>query len=396
MITIHEAKRIVEGRVEQLGNETVPLSEAVGRILADDVSADRDLPPFDRSQMDGFAVKAKDTSDPPAELQIAGVSAAGSGWHNVLRDGQAVRIMTGAPVPEGADSVQKVELTEESDGVVRILKQAAPGLNIVRKAAEIRKGDRVFARGDRITKTMIASLASFGLANVPVSKRPRLKILSTGSEIVEVGTVPGPDQIRNSNSSMLAAFAEEFAEVELLPSAVDDPDGLAKAIEEALERCDCLIISGGVSVGDFDFTKPVLGRLGAEIFFEKISLKPGKPTVFARRRNVFIFGLPGNPVSIAVTFFVFVRMALLLMQGAAEFDLPSGRAVLSHSIKGAKGRDSMLPVKLSQDISGRTLIKSLKFSGSSNFVAFANANAFVFVPADKDLEEGETAEIFYF
>lgn len=395
MIPINQALETISKETKRLGSESVALSDTVGRVLAEDIRADMDLPPFDRSQMDGFAVKAADVKKVPATLRIAGESAAGRGWHDELKSGEAVRIMTGAPVPAGADSVQIVELTHEAEGFVEIRNPTEKGQNIVRKSDEMVKGTTVFETGEIITGNMIATLASFGYASVRVSKHPRVSILSTGSEIVDVAEKPGRDQIRNSNSSMLAEFARNYAEVEVLPIAADDLDSLRQTIETAAASCDVLIISGGVSVGDYDFTKPALREMGATIFFEKVSLKPGKPTVFARFGDTLIFGLPGNPVSIAVTFFVFVRRALMLLQGAVSPGLKQGFARLSHSIKETRGRDALLPVSLKTDDGGTLLIETLRFSGSSNFVAFARADALVFVPADEGLAKGSVAQIYF-
>ncbi len=393
MIPISEATKIVLENAPSLSVETVDLPASIGRVLAEDVTADMDMPPFDRSQMDGFAVKQKDVEAAPTRLRIVGESVAGKRWKGVLSSGEAVRIMTGAPVPEGADSVQKVEETSEQDGVINILKPTKPLQNIVKKGAEINGGEVILKKGEIITDKMVATLAAFGYAKVSVSTRPKVAILATGSEIVDIGQKPSEDQIRNSNSWMLKAFAEKFADVEVLPIAVDDLEGLKATIKSAVEKCDCLLISGGVSVGDYDFTKPALRELGAEIFFEKVALKPGKPTVYAKLDKTTIFGLPGNPVSIAVTFFVFVRIALLKMQKTRTVELKRGFAKTSHKIKGAKGRDSLLPVLLSTTGKGRLKIESLRFSGSSNFIAFANANALVFVPRDTKLGRGEVAEI---
>lgn len=395
MISISEAIKIVKKNTSSLGEEKVDLAEAVGRVLAEDISADMDLPPFDRSQMDGFAIKRSDVENAPTKLKIIGESVAGKGWHQELNSGEAVRIMTGASVPKGADSVQKVELTEEKNGFITIKKATKLKQNIVNRAEEVTKGERILESGEIVTQNMVATLASFGYEKVKVFKRPKVSILSTGSEIVDIAQKPAQDQIRNSNSWSLRAFAQEIADVEILPSAVDELDTLKKNILKAINNCDCLIISGGVSVGDYDFTKPALREIGAKIFFEKISLKPGKPTVFARMENKLIFGLPGNPVSSSVTFFVFVRMALLQMQSAIEPELKSGNAILSHDIKGAKGRDSILPVSLSTNDKGLLTVETLRFSGSSNFIRFAKSNGLVFVPRDKNLNKGDVAEIYF-
>jgi molybdenum cofactor synthesis domain-containing protein len=279
--------------------------------------------------------------------------------------------------------------------LVEILEPTKLGQNIVKRASEMNSGETVFETGEVITQNMIATLASFGYENVKVSKRPRVAILATGSEIVDIGQEPGRDQIRNSNSWMLAEFAGNYADVAVLPIAKDDLEGLKETISEAAKSCDCLIISGGVSVGDYDFTKPALRELGAEIFFEKVALKPGKPTVFAKLNDTLIFGLPGNPVSVAVTFFVFVRTALLLMQGAKNPELKKGFAKLTHPIKATKERDAMLPVSLETNEKGELTVETLRFSGSSNFIAFSRANGLVFVPQDTCLAAGDVAKIFY-
>ncbi len=395
MISINRAKRIIERETSTLGTERVGLSDAVGRVLAQVISTDMDMPPFDRSQMDGFAVRTEDVAASPVRLKIAGESIAGKGWHQTLKSGEAVRIMTGAAVPTGADSVQKVELTSENNGSVEILESSKIGQNIVRRAQEIRNGETVFGVGELITDKMVATLAAFGYSLLEVSKRPKVAILATGSEIVDVSETPSRDQIRNSNSWMLNAFAEKYADVEVLPIVVDDLNGLKETISNAAARCDCLIISGGVSVGDYDFTKPALREIGADVFFEKIALKPGKPTVFANLNSTLIFGLPGNPVSIAVTFFAFVRKTLLMMQSANNPDLKPGFARLSHNLKSASGRDSLLPVSLSTGKRGRLRIETLRFSGSSNFIRFAKADALVFVPKDLGLIKGDVAQVFF-
>jgi molybdopterin molybdotransferase len=427
MIPISEAFEIIAREAIPLGVETIALEDSVGRVLAEEVRADLDLPPFDRSQMDGFAVRSADTKNAPARLRILGESVAGKGFDGEIRSGEAVRIMTGARLPRGADAVQKVELTSEFDGTVEIAEAAAENQNIVRRGAEIKEGTLVFSPGETITEHKIAALASFGRARIAVCRRPSVSILATGSEIVEISQTPQRDQIRNSNSLMLKVFAEKLGlEAEVRPMIDDDLEGLTAAIAAAVgldETNDpttsddpesinqrskikdqrskikppskILILSGGVSVGDYDFTKPALRALGAEIFFEKVSLKPGKPAVFARLGDCLIFGLPGNPVSVAVTFYLFVRKAIRLLQSAAESDLRRGFAVCAQRIKGAGERDSFLPVSLATDQKGRLVIEALRFSGSSNFIAFARAEALVVVPRGRHLEAGEVAEILF-
>jgi molybdopterin molybdotransferase len=397
MIPISDAIRIVLDETPKLEVESVALSDSLGRILAEDIIADTDLPPFDRAQMDGYAVRAADVSKTPARLRIVGESAAGTGWHYEMKAGEAVRIMTGAPVPVGADAVQQVELTREAGGAkfVEILEPVASGRSIVRRASEIKAGETVLRAGEDINAAMIATLASFGYAEVKVGRRPRVAVMATGSELVDVHQEPGTDQIRDSNNYTIAAYATlAGATVERLPLVVDDTEELKKQIARAAAQSDVLVTSGGVSMGVYDFTKAALKELGAEIYFERVSLRPGKPTVFARLGNTLIFGLPGNPVSVAVTFNLFARTALRAMQGAHQPTLIEELAVLARDVKGSIERESYLPAVLRTDEKGTLLAEPLKWGGSSDFVAFACATALVNVPTGvKTIEAGKAVTV---
>lgn len=397
MIPIREAIQIITDQTRPLETEHILIVDAPGRILAEDVIADTDLPPFDRAQMDGYAVRSGDVANTPARLRIAGESAAGAGWHHEMKAGEAVRIMTGAPVPKGADAVQQVELTRESADAqfVEILQSVAAGRSIVRRGAEIRAGETVLRAGEDINAAMIATLASFGYAQVKVGRRPRVAIMATGSELVDVDQKPGKDQIRDSNNYTLAAYAKlAGATIERLPLAGDDTEELKRQIAAAAQRADMLITSGGVSMGVYDFTKAALQELGAEIFFERVALRPGKPTVFARLGNTLVFGLPGNPVSVTVTFNLFARTALRMMQGSKQPELIVETAVLSRDLKGSIERESYLPAVLRTDEQGTLLAEPLKWGGSSDFVAFARATALVDVPAGvKVIEAGKPVKI---
>ena len=248
MIPVAEAIQIVRDQTPQLDSELVSLLEARDRILAENIIADTDLPPFDRSQMDGYAVRASDLQSVPTRLQIVGESAAGHGWHQEMRAGQAVRIMTGAPVPAGADSVQQVELTREFNGggEVEILEPVATGRSIVKRGAEIKAGQTVLNAGERINAAAMAVLASFGYAQVKTGRRPRVAVLATGTELVAVDQQPGKDQIRDSNNFSIAAYAElAGAVVNRLPLAGDDTALLERQILEAAARNDIVVTSGG-------------------------------------------------------------------------------------------------------------------------------------------------------
>ena len=395
MIPVREAIQTILARTSTLTPESEALSDAQNRILAQDIIADTDLPPFDRAQMDGYAVRAADVEKTPAQLRIVGESAAGAGWHHEMKAGEAVRIMTGAPVPQGADSVQQVELTRELNGagIVEILESVKIGRSIVRRAAEIKSGETVLRAGEEINAQMIATLASFGYAQVKVGRRPRVAVMATGSELVDIAHKPARDQIRDSNNYTIEAYAKlAGANVERLPLAGDDTELLKKQMAAALETCDVLITSGGVSMGVYDFTKTAFRELGAEIFFERVALKPGKPTVFGKIGDKLIFGLPGNPVSVTVTFNLFARAALRALQGATEKGLTEVTAVLARNVKASPDRDSYLPAVLRTDEDGRLLAEPLKWGGSSDFVSFARASGLIIVPAGASIVRGDIAK----
>lgn len=417
MISVAEAIQIVKEHTTRLDPEAVSLSSALGRYLAQDIIADSDLPPFNRAQMDGYAVRAADietaTPDAPARLRIAGESAAGRGWHSEMRSGEAVRIMTGAPVPKGANSVQQVELTREvregdgsremdanpernGSGIVEILHAVETGRSIVPRGTEIKEGETVLRSGEHINAAMTAVLASFGYAEVRVGRRPRAAVLATGTELVRVNQKPGQDQIRDSNTYSLAAYAAQAgADVECLPLAGDDTKLLKEQIDQASRTSNLVVASGGVSMGVYDFTKAALKALDAEIFFERVALRPGKPTVFARLPNgTFVFGLPGNPVSVSVTFNLFARTAILAMQGAQQATLEEHFARLERNVRGSEDRESYLPALLKTDQAGYFVAEPLKWGGSSDFVAFARANGLIKVPVGtKTLNAGSIVRV---
>jgi molybdopterin molybdotransferase len=394
MIAVSKALKIIAKETPSLVLERIALEESIGRILAENIVADSDLPPFDRSQMDGYAVKAADTRNAPVRLKLVGESAAGRGWRGKLKLGEAVRIMTGAAVPDGADAVQKLEVVDDRGDSVTILEPTEKGRYIVPKGKEGKKGKAVLRIGERITPANISIPAAFGFAKVKVSKRPRVAIISTGSEIVDVGKKPGPDQIRNSNSIMLKALCEQAGVVvTTYPNVGDDISDLKSQISDAVRNSDILVTTGGVSVGKYDLTKLALKELGAEVFFERVALKPGKPTVFGRLKKSLVFGLPGNPVSAAVTFYLFVRKAILQMQSAGVSDLEEATAVASKSIKSTKERDTYLPCSLSIETGGSLTVEPVNWHGSSDFVGFSRADALAIIPKDSSVAAGDAVSI---
>lgn len=395
MLRIEDALQIMLDHTPTLADETVALSEAIGRVLWQAALSDLDLPPFDRARMDGYALRSVDTLNPPVRLRAIGEAAAGFAYAGEVAAGQSVRIMTGAPVPAGADAVQKIEVIQvNADGSIELTEPVAANQFVTPRASEARKGQVVVKAGERITAATAAVLASFGYAQVPVVCRPRLALLSTGSELVEVHEAPTGAQIRNSNTYSLAGYAT-LAGAEVIYTAIvrDDFDATRAAIADALAQADVVMLSGGVSMGDYDLVKPALLALGAEVLVEKVAMHPGKPTVFAKLGDKVIFGLPGNPVSVAVSFHLFAWPVLLKMQGAYEIQLPRWQAHVARTVKGAPPRRSHQPARLLiRD--GRAEAEPLKWGGSSDLVAFMQADALIVVPEDRaSLNAGELAEV---
>ena len=392
MIPVEEALAIVLREATPLPDEEVTLEAALSRVLAEDVPSDTDLPPFDRAAMDGYALRAADVAGAPAALEVVGEVRAGQ-WPDLsVGPAQAVRIMTGAPLPPGADAVQQVERTRPLDEFrVTILSPVAGGANVSPRASEVRKGDVVLARGRRIDPAAVAVLAAAGKSRVRVTRRPVLALLVTGDEIVDVATVPGPGQIRNSNGPSVAAQARlAGAEVKLLGVAPDRQDAIAAALRSGLPA-DVLVVSGGVSAGDYDLVEPALLELGATFLFTRVAIKPGAPLVFGRVGGTLVFGLPGNPVSAQVTFELFVRPALLKMQGARVLGRPQVSVELLAAVKNRSGRKAYLPARLRFE-GGRLVARPVRSMGSGDLAAHARANALVVIEADRvEAAVGETA-----
>lgn len=393
MITVDQAISIVLDRVEELGSETVELEDAHRRVLAEDVFADIDLPPFDRARMDGYAVRSADVAAAPARLRVIGEVPAGAKFDGKIHSGEAVKIFTGAPIPDGADAVQKVEVTRPEGNSVEIMEPVAPGQFITPHASEIAAGKMVAKSGHEVGAAEMAVLASFGYSRARVGRRPRVAVLSTGSELVEVSAKPSGAQIRNSNTYTLAAYAAHAgAVVDMLGIVEDTSEATRDALIKASDNRDIVITSGGVSMGDYDLVKAALSEIGAEIYFDKVMIRPGKPIVFARRGQTFFFGLPGNPVSTSVTFNVFVRPAIRKMQGDASPALPIVSAALSRPVRDSSSRRSFLPARFFVE-AGHAMVEPLKWGGSSDLVAFMRASALIIVPeAIHDIDEGQLVD----
>jgi molybdopterin molybdotransferase len=356
--------------------ETCPIDDCCGRVLAEDITADRDYPPFHRSTRDGFAVRSTDV---PGTLHVVGEARAGMAFGGASGDGatgpgEAVEIMTGAPVPEGADAVIMVEhCTRPAADSVSTDHSAAPNSNISPAGCEARAGAVVLHRGIRIDYACVGWLATVGRTTVPVFARPRVAILSTGDEIVEIGETPGRHQIRNSNAHALAAQVRRAGGIPvILPIAPDNKDATVRLIAQGL-KTDLLLLSGGVSAGKYDFVEPALAEFGARFCFDRVAIQPGQPVVFGKAaKGTLFFGLPGNPASTMVTFEIFARAAIDLLSGAEEAPLPMTLAKLTRKFTHKPGLTRFLPAVLAC-----AEVTPVDWQGSGDIPSLCRATAFL-------------------
>lgn len=394
MISVDQARQIVvdtfRAKKVALKTERVSLEDALGRVLAQEILADTEAPSFDRSIKDGYAVRSGDVREAPVSLRVVGESKAGDAAIPAVSAGEAVQIMTGAALPEGADAVVMVEDTEPADSAspqgradsfgaatIRVLKRVAAGVNVSRRGSEARAGEALASRGRRLRVHEIALAAGAGWSSVEVFSRPRVGILATGNELVPLEATPGPNQIRNSNSISLGSMVQQVgAKPFLLGIAVDDSADLEKKISAALKNHDCVLLTGGVSAGKYDFVEPVLKALGVEFHFDSVAIRPGKPAVFGTRNRQFVFALPGNPVSAIVTFELFVKPLLAMLSGETPPEPAIVNATLENTFHQAPGRRGFLPAHY-EIRNGIVFVKTVRWKGSSDLVGLARSNCFL-------------------
>jgi molybdopterin molybdotransferase len=445
ILSFEEAYEVVRDRCRAIleaggrPGEEVLLVQALGRVLAEPVMADRDFPPFARATRDGVAVRAQDLADGMMTLRVVGQVRAGDSYDLPVASGEAVEIMTGAAVPAGADAVVMVEYTQrksqelnhkgheeaqgESDNrnivdaddhildiaghpkpkppekttpkedFVEIQRVVVSGENVVPPGAEARAGQELLPLGTRMGPAQIALAAAAGKASLKVYRKPRVAVLSTGDELVEVAEKPGPSQIRNSNSYSLAALVTESGgEAVQLPIAPDEEGKLTELIQEGL-KADMLLLSGGVSMGKFDLVEQALKGLGAQFFFTGALIQPGKPVVFGEAASVPFFGLPGNPVSVMVTFELFARQMVEALSGAEPSRLKSAGARLRSDLKTKTGLTRFLPAMLDGGLHDPE-VEVVPWQGSGDMLAAARANCYLVVPPDREkLAKGEMVTV---
>jgi molybdopterin molybdotransferase len=396
MLTYEQARRTVIDNVEKAKGPrpTASLSvwDALGFVLAEEVKTDREYPPFHRSTRDGYAVRALEVA-PGAILRCVAETKAGDTVAQPLAPGACAQIMTGAAIPDNADAVVMIEHTTREGDSVRFDRAAQPGQNIVPRGSEAQRGQTMLSAGTRLGYAELALAAQVGATQLRCAAKPRIAILSTGDEVVPIDQPPGAFQIRNSNSVSLAAQVRlAGGEPILLGNAADRIDDLRDKISRGL-REDVLVLSGGVSMGKYDLVETVLKGLGAEFYFDAVAIRPGKPAVFGKCQDTFVFGLPGNPVSTMVTFELFVVPAIDLLSGAPARDLPLVEARLAAAFIERPGLTHFLPARL--EWRGATPeVKSLPWQGSGDIAALAHANCFLVVAADRsNVNAGETMPI---
>jgi molybdopterin molybdotransferase len=379
-MTFNEARECVLREVQPRRDSREEMStlDASGRVLAEDVSADRDYPPFDRSARDGFAVRS---SDVPGELEVIGEVRAGGVYEGGITGHRAVEIMTGAPLPPGADAVVMVEHVERRENHIVVPSPIGAGENFVPKGTEAKRGETLLRAGGELGFAEIGLLAMVGRERVQVFRQPRVAILPTGDELVDVGVQPRPHQIRNSNAWSVAVQVRRAGGLpDILPVAQDSYESTRASIERGLQA-DLLLLSGGVSAGKYDIVEQVLADLGAKFFFVRVKIQPGQPLVFGAVRDKFFFGLPGNPASAMVTFELFARAAVERLAGLDEPTLPLLRAKLTRDFRHKTGLTRFLPARLSEDGSS---VEPLGWQGSGDIPAIARANAFLVAEADRE------------
>jgi molybdopterin molybdotransferase len=394
VISVPEAFGIIQGACRPAGEEGVPLRDGLQRVLSREVRSDVDWPPFDTSAMDGYAVRLADVARPGSQLkERQGLIAAGDRPATSLRPGEAVRVMTGAPLPEGTEAVVPVEDVERRGGIVTAGTVPHPGEHVRRRGESVTAGTVLLPRGRRLAAADVALAALAGAEPLPAYRRPRISIAVTGNELVPPSQRPGPGQLRDSNGPMLASLCLSRGIRASLPPAVADEEGSVRRLfSEAGREEDLLITSGGVSAGDLDLLPAEAERCGFEILFHRVAMRPGKPIAFARKGKTLWFGLPGNPVSASVCFRLFVHLALDLLEGADPAGPVFVAARLTRDLAVRGRRETYRDASL-QIVEGENRVAPLETRGSHDLGAHARANVLIRVPAEAErLPEGSLVD----
>ncbi|MCC6741059.1 MAG: molybdopterin molybdotransferase MoeA [Planctomycetia bacterium] len=392
-LSVRDAYDVIMSHLPAPTVEKVPLMRSLGLVIAEDVTADIDLPPWDRSAMDGYAVRSSDLLK-PAELKVVDVIPAGKVSKRTVQPGEAIKIMTGAPVPDGADAVVQVEKTKASGDVVMIRDTVAPGTNISKRGTDCKAGDVLVKKGSVVRSQEVGIMASVGCHMPRVFRRPTVAVLTTGDELVEVDKKPAEGQIRNSNAYSLAAqiasVGVPYAYLGIVP---DVRETLAAKLDQAMGAANVVILTGGVSAGEYDLVEEVMKSKGIEIIFDRVAIKPGRPMVFAKSPDKLLFGLPGNPVSTFVTFELFLRPALGRLMGNMLLDRPVVDAELSINFGKPQARDQYCPARLTW-VRDHYIVAPIESHGSADLRALSLANSLLVIPTgDGPYLAGKTVKV---
>jgi molybdopterin molybdotransferase len=384
MLSVAEALAKVTGGVSLVSTEQVPLPAALGRVLAEDVASRLSHPPADVSAMDGYAVRADDVTDAPVILKQIGESQAGSGFDGSVGPGETARIFTGAPLPDGADTIIIQEVTEADGDQITIKETSPPGYNkrdFVRAAGQdFKTGEVLLVAGRVLTARDLGLAASMNVPWLTVRRRPRIAYTATGDEVVMPGDTLGPDQIISSNSVALGAYIQALGATPVNLGIARDTEGSLRQVISGAKGCDLLITIGGASVGDYDFVRKVLGDEGMELGFFRVAMRPGKPLIFGRLGDIPVLGLPGNPVSAGVTSVIFLRAAIAVMLGIPEDDAPAPTALLGRDLEANDRRQEYLRAKLTRDDDGNLVATPFEKQDSGMMARLAAADCLVVRP----------------
>ncbi|MBN2333459.1 MAG: molybdopterin molybdotransferase MoeA [Deltaproteobacteria bacterium] len=400
-ITVERAKEVILAGAVPLAPEKIAITAALERVLAEDVVADMTIPPLDNSAMDGYALRAMDTSeaaaDQPLRMPVVGEIPAGRQFAGCLQPGDAVRIMTGAPIPTGADAVIRREYVQESKNYITLVEPVPLGNDIRYAGEDVRRGETIIAAGAVLTPAMIGMMAAVGLPFAAVIRQPRVAVLATGDELVDFNEPPTAGRIRNSNSYSLAALVKHAGGVPIVfPVTGDDPDLLRQRVEQAATAADLVLTTGGVSMGDYDFVKTVLNEVSGGVHFWKVRMKPGKPLVYGAVAGTPLVGLPGNPVSVMISFEQFVRPLIKKMLGypPSAWFLPRLTAIAGEEMPIARGRRYFLRGVATQTPQGLTTVVTTGPQGSGILRSMVVSNCLVVLnEGDEPVKKGSPVEI---
>jgi molybdopterin molybdotransferase len=386
MISVEEAIKVILKSVSSLGSEVVGITESLGRVLAEDVHSQCNIPAFDYSAMDGYAVRASDTKnaspESPRKLKVIEELKAGYLPSVRIKNEEAIKIMTGAPIPEGADAVIMVEDTRAEGDMVTILKEVEEGENIRRVGEDVKKDEVVIQKGTLLKEAHVGMLAALGISKIKVTKKPKIAILATGDEVIDIKEELKPGKVRNVNAYSLSSQVIRWGGVPIDMGIVkDDVRQLREKLEASLKH-DLVLTSGGVSVGEYDLVKDVLIEMGMDVKFWKVAVRPGKPVLFGVLKGKPVFGLPGNPVSSMVSFEVFVRPAILKMLNQKDDDRREVEAILEEDIKKKEGLRFFLRAKTRWE-NGAYYTKTTGPQGSGILSSMVLANSLIILPEDK-------------